>query len=190
MPHRIHIERPILPRAHLLGTAALVSGVLVAGCGGSSPSATGRVSASASSGASAVESGVAFARCIRSHGVPSFPDPKISGHTARLGSAAVLQSPAFQSAAHSCQRLLPKGPPGPEPPSHQAQARMLEVSACMRKHGISGFPDPTTAPPSSSAGYSGIIGNGGYFLAIPSSIDTRSPAFEQAAAACNFGPRR
>jgi hypothetical protein len=67
---------------------------------------------------------------------------------------------------------------------------MLAMSACMRKHGISGFPDPATSPPSNPAGYSGIMGSGGYHLAIPKSIDTRSPAFEQAAAACNFGPGR
>jgi hypothetical protein len=172
-------------RARLLTAAALVSGVLVAGCGGSSTSSTGGASTSASA-ASAIESGVAFARCIRSHGVPNFPDPKVSGQTVRMSSPSIVQSPAFQSAAHSCQRLLPKGPPGPEPPSGQVQARMLTVSACMRKHGISGFPDPTSSPPSNSASTSGIIGNGGYFLAIPKSIDTSSPAFEQAAAACNL----
>jgi len=103
-----------------------------------------------------------------------------------MGSASTLQSPAFQSAAHACQRLLPKGPPGPEASSPQAQARMLGVSACMRKHGISGFPDPSTSPPSSSAGNSAMLGGGGYFLAIPKSIDTRSPAFERAAAACKL----
>jgi hypothetical protein len=177
------------PRARLLTGAALLSGMLVAGCGGGSGSPTGGASASAPA-ASAIESGVAFSRCIRSHGVPDFPDPKVSGHTVRLGSAATLQSPAFQSAAHSCRRLLPKGPPGSGPPSPQAEARMLEVSACVRKHGISGFPDPTTSPPSNSVNYSGIMGNGGYYLAIPKSIDTNSPAFEQAAAACNFGPGR
>ncbi len=75
--------------------------------------------------------------------------------------------------------------PGPEPPSGQAQSRMLEVSECMRKHGIPGFPDPTTSPPS-NPGNSGILGNGGYYLTIPKSIDTNSPAFEQAAATCNL----
>jgi len=68
--------------------------------------------------------------------------------------------------------------------------RMLEVTACMREHGISGFPDPSTSPPSNPAGNSAIVGSGGYFLAIPKSIDTSSPAFEQAAAACDFGPGR
>ena len=189
MPYSTYTKRLTPPRARLLAAAALLSGVLVAGCGGSSPSPTGGASTSAPA-ASAVESGLAFTKCIRSHGVPNFPDPKVSGQTVRMGSRSTIQSPAFQSAAHSCQRLLPKGSPSSGPPSSQAQARMLEVSACMRKHGISGFPDPSTSPPSSSAGNSGIIGNGGYFLAIPNSIDTDSPAFKQAAAACNFGPGR
>ena len=185
MPYSIQTKRPTPPRARLLIAAALVSGVLVAGCGGSSKSPTGGASTLASA-ASAVESGVAFAKCIRSHGVPNFPDPKVSGQTVRMGSASTVQSPAFQSAAHSCQRLLPKGAPSSEPPSGQAQARLLDVSACMRKHGISGFPDPSTSPPSNSAANSGIIGSGGYYLAIPKSIDTSSPAFEQAAATCNL----
>jgi hypothetical protein len=187
MGYGIHTNRLIPPRALLLSAAAILSGVLLAGCGGS-PSPTGGASAPAST-ASAVESGVALARCIRLHGVPNFPDPKVSGQAVRMGSARTIESPAFQSAVHSCQRLLPKGPPGSGPPSGQAQARMLAVSACMRKHGISGFPDPSTSPPSSSAANSGIIGSGGYYLAIPKSIDTGSPAFERAAAACKFGPR-
>ena len=67
---------------------------------------------------------------------------------------------------------------------------MLAVSACIRKHGITDFPDPTTSPPSNPAGYRGIMTFGGSFLAIPQSIDTNSPTFERAAAACDFGPGR
>jgi hypothetical protein len=188
MAPSIHTKRLTPSRTHLLTAAALLSGVLVAGCGGGSTSPAGGASPSASA-ASAVESGVALSMCIRSHGVPNFPDPKVSGHTIRMGSPRTMESPAFQSALRSCQRLLPKGAPGPEASSSQAQARMLEVSACMRKHGISGFPDPTTSPPS-NPGNSAIVDSGGYFLAIPKSIDTNSPAFKQAAAACNFGPGR
>ncbi len=189
IPDAIRKKRPTPQRASRLIAAALLSGVLVAGCGGSSTGPTGGASTSASP-ASAVESGVAFSRCIRSHGAPNFPDPKVSGQTVRMGSQRTIESPAFQSAVHACQRLLPKGPPSSGPPSSQAQARMLAVSACMRKQGISGFPDPSTSPPSSSAGDSGIIGNGWYYLAIPSSIDTSSSVFEHAAAVCNLGPGR
>jgi hypothetical protein len=185
MPYSTYTKRLPPPRARLLTAAALLSGVLVAGCGGSAGSTTGGASTSAFA-ASAVESGLAFTRCIRSHGVPNFPDPKVSGQTVRMGSPSTVQSPAFQAAAQACQRLLPKGPPSSEPPSSQAQGQILEVSACMRKHGISGFPDPSTSPPSNPAGNSGVIGNGGYYLAIPKSIDTNSPAFEQAAATCNL----
>jgi hypothetical protein len=188
-PYSTHSKRLTPPRARLLTTAALLSGVLVAGCGGSSKGQTGGASTSASA-ASAVESGVAFSRCIRSHGVPSFADPKVSGQTVRMGSPRTIESPAFQSALRSCQRLLPKGAPSSEPSSPQAQARILDVSACMRKHGISGFPDPSTSPPSNPAGNGAVLGSGGYYLAIPKSIDTKSPAFERAAAACNFGPGR
>jgi hypothetical protein len=93
----------------------------------------------------------------------------------------------FTSAQQSCRHLLPGGG---QPPTRAGQqqglARMLHISQCMRAHGISGFPDPTLAPPSNRAGYSAIRSNGVAWLAIPNSIGVRSPAFERAASACNF----
>ena len=69
-------------------------------------------------------------------------------------------------------------------------SQALEFSKCMRAHGITDFPDPQTgSPPSNPAGYSAVMGVPGAFLAIPNSINPQSPAFKQAAAACNFGPR-
>jgi hypothetical protein len=148
---------------------------------------------SSTAGKSQASQLLAFAGCMRSHGLPNFPDPSTSGGGGAIqispSSGVNPASPAFKSAQASCHKLLPGGGPGSGPPSAQAKAQMLQVSACMRAHGISGFPDPTTSPPSSPAGYSAIMGRGGVFLAIPSSIDTQSPAFNQAAAACKFGPR-
>jgi hypothetical protein len=60
------------------------------------------------------------------------------------------------------------------------------MSECMRAHGISDFPDPTLSPPSNPAGYGLALGRDGVFIAIPKTIDVRSPAFKQAAAACGF----
>ena len=137
---------------------------------------------------------LAFSKCMRAHGVSNYPDPTTSpggGVELSIGSSSGVntEAPAFQSAQTSCKHLLPGGGPGSGPPSPEAMAHMLQVSECMRAHGISGFPDPTTTPPSNPSDYSGVMGHNGVWLAIPNSIDPQSPAFKQAAAACNFGPK-
>jgi hypothetical protein len=172
---RRHIARAA--RTTPLPTAALVCCALaMGGCSSAGNTGTG-------SQATAVPTGIKFADCMRAHGVPHFPDPGASREL------TIMQTPAFQSAQKSCQHLLGGGPGG-GPPSAQARAQLLGISECMRRHGIAGFPDPRTgSPPSTPAGYSLILGTRGYFLAIPSSIAPSSPAFKQAASACNFGPR-
>ena len=64
---------------------------------------------------------------------------------------------------------------------------MLKVSKCMRQHGISGFPNPTLSIPSNS-NPARAIARAGVILAIPSSINLRSPTFKHAAAVCGFPP--
>lgn len=57
--------------------------------------------------------GVEFARCMRSHGVPNFPDPKLissSGGNQQVYLPGINpQSPAFQTSAKACGGG-PKGP--------------------------------------------------------------------------------
>ena len=145
---------------------------------GTSASATGKYAAS-----------LAYSRCMRSHGVSNFPDPKqVGGGIQVSGSAPGInpQSPLFVSAQQSCRHLLPGGGRPTRAGQQRALARMLHISQCMRAHGIPGFPDPTLSPPSSRAGYSDIRSNGAAWLAIPDSIDVRSPAFKRAAAACKL----
>jgi hypothetical protein len=50
---------------------------------------------------------VRWARCMRSHGVPSFPDPNSQGalDSAKLDNS----SPAFQTATRACKSLQPTG---------------------------------------------------------------------------------
>jgi hypothetical protein len=68
--------------------------------------------ASGSQQAQQTANGLRFARCMRSHGVPSFPDPKVVSHSG--GNETVYlpgvnsRSPAFQAAAKTCGG--PKGP--------------------------------------------------------------------------------
>jgi hypothetical protein len=131
-----------------------------------------------------------YARCMRSHGVPGFPDPTQVGSSIQIGSARGIdaRSPFYVSAQRSCRRLLPGGSLVADPAHRQQElARMLRISRCMRAHRISGFPDPTPSPPASRAGY-GVVRSDGYaWLAIPGSIDVRSAAFERAADECNLG---
>lgn len=57
--------------------------------------------------------GLRFARCMRSHGVPNFPDPKVlsshGGNQVAYLPGVNPQSPAVQSAAKACGGG-PKGP--------------------------------------------------------------------------------
>jgi len=69
---------------------------------------------------------LAFAKCMRAHGVPNFPDPlttvpsspapgavavlDLHGMAFELGSGISPGSPAFQQAATDCGIRLPKGP--------------------------------------------------------------------------------
>lgn len=174
-----------MPGSIAAKTSVLVVALLcvsaLAGCGSS-----GKPSAS---GSNLAAQGIKFADCMRSHGVPNFPDPSGGGggiHI-QIGSGVNPASPAFQQAQSACRKLLPGGGPGAGPPSGKAKAEMLAISECMRAHGVSGFPDPTTSPPAGPQDFSLAIGRGGVFLAVPKTIDVNSPAFKQAAKACQFG---
>ena len=138
MVYSTHSKMPLPQRARVLTAAALLSAVLVAGCGGSSHSpsvatvgdATSSAStvastvttsarsttssrAATSSGPSSASSGsgaLAFARCMRANGVPNFPDPQPGGgELFQIPAGANPAAPAFAAARAKCQNLLPDG---------------------------------------------------------------------------------
>ena len=190
-------------KAATMRSVAIVSGaaglaLLTAGCGGSSGShvvqlgstATTATRGSSSSTTDKLTSALAYSSCMRSHGVPGYPDPKQVGGSIQFpGSQSGVNpdSRTFVTARESCRRLLPNGSEPSNAGKQRALTRMLRISRCMRAHGISGFPDPTLSPPSDRAGYSDIMSNGVAWLAIPGSIDVQSPAFRRAAAGCKLG---
>jgi hypothetical protein len=204
MPHTIHTKRLTSPRARLLSGAALLSGVLaLAGCGGgsSSPSGVAHLSSTKSASQASPEGGgaspesssslqqkeIAFAKCMRSNGVPNFPDPSAGGGFAVRGGFD-SQSPAVNAARAKCQQLLPPGPGSGPPPSRQTLAKFLNIARCMRAHSISDFPDPRTsaAPNPFASGIRELSDIEGVILLFPSSINEQSPVFTRAAAACGF----
>jgi hypothetical protein len=121
--------------------------------------------------------GEKFSVCMRSHGLPNFPDPNGQG-VIQFGSSSGVDpgSPKFQSAQQACRKVLPNG--GQPTPAQIAKAQQaaLKFSECMRSHGVKDFPDPT---------FSG----GGVQLRIGgrqpgSDLDPSSPLFQKAQAAC------
>jgi len=127
---------------------------------------------------------------MRANGVPNFPDPRPGGGfqgAVRLGGSS---SPLFKTAQAKCKELLQSlGGPGSGPaPSAQALAHWVTVAQCMRRHGVSNFPDPrTSAPPPSSLDGGGVISDrDGVILVFPHTIDEQSPLFTRAAATCGF----
>jgi hypothetical protein len=179
-------------------TVLVVATIGLAGCGGSSTphvASLGRTSTSAAAtGGPSSSSGsvsaqlLEYAQCMRSHGVQNFPDPSASGGF-EVVPGLDRSSPAFEAAHAKCRQLLPSGPGSGPPPSAQALAQMVKVSQCMRRSGISDFPDPMTSVPSHPFGNGGtglISDIDGVILVFPSSIDQQSQAFTKAAAECGF----
>jgi hypothetical protein len=183
-----------LRRAASLIAPLLALSVLVAGCGGNSPSGgvaslgthTSTTSTTSSTAAGSPGGGesspgsqaVAYSACMRSHGVANFPDPKISTHGNGVSVAigvtpAITGNPHFKSAQQACNKLLPGGGPG-SGSNHQItpseQAQYLKAAACIRSHGVPNFPDPT-------------FSSGGVHLAHQG-LNESSPAFKAAVHDC------
>ncbi len=108
-------------------TLALLTPVLLAGCGSSSDGSAG----SSASGDRAVR----FAECMRENGVPDFPDPVDGTITMRSSGDPA----AMQAAQQTCRKLAPQG--GGRA-TQRMQEQILAFSQCMRDNGVPDFPDP------------------------------------------------
>ena len=149
--------------------AAVLVAVLAAGCGGGSPGAA----SGASSTTTAPNEALAFARCMRSHGVSGWPDPTSTGvfDKAKVRALGVSRS-LLTSSSDTCSRLHPlDGRPGSQTITLADQADYLRAAACMRSHGFPGFPDPT-------------FQDGSVTAIVPASVDQDTPKFKRAAATC------
>jgi hypothetical protein len=160
----------VVHRTLAAGLAALVAAA-IAGCGSTGHSAGG-------GGYAAV---VAYARCMRAHGVTSFPDPSPQGGF-ELPSTIDPQAPAYRSADHACSHLAP-APIARRTPSERQKLMAVAFSRCVRRRGIAAFPDPTVGVPAPASAH-GIVRGGLYWPLAPGIV--QSPAFKAAAAACGM----
>jgi hypothetical protein len=185
-------EEDMRSRALTIAVAAVAAAVLAAGCGGSSPGSTvanvGSAPAKTSTGPAAsggdrspaafFSQALKFSACMRSHGLPDFPDPQQNGHGISLsihaskGSDLNPNSPQFQAAQRACRAYAPK-PPSGGAPNPQLQRQALAFAQCMRSHGVPNFPDPKVSGNSIQIGGPGKQG-----------FDPNSPQFRAAQQAC------
>jgi hypothetical protein len=150
--------------AAIMATTALA--LLTAACS-SSPSSTGASGSSSTGGSGLTNAGdsssspsaVSYSNCMRSHGVPNYPDP--SGGSLPKGDAQAfgVSSTVFSAARSACQHLLPTAGSFQEqasqcmlagdcPPAVVAQMMAIDLkfAQCMRSHGVPNWPDPTIGP--------------------------------------------
>ena len=130
-------------------TGAVAVGVLVGGCGGANPSPgtsdsvnTGTVSSDLAA-SSTYGQALAYAKCVRAHGVPLWPAPESSGQfdkskltPGQLGVSSVKAA----TAQRACRSLQPTYSATQH--SSQVVTQALRFSRCMRAHGSTNFPDP------------------------------------------------
>lgn len=180
----------------LLGAVVAVATALAA-CGGSSPSTTASAPKTADQG-----NRVKLAECMRTHGVPQFPDLPSSGGFGVSQSAGAgkgsgngpasivvdgrtlnVSGPAFQRAMQACQKYAPQGPPLSSAQLASLKQGALRMARCMRTHGVPNFPDPTVG-----------LGPGGHGIAVQMGVGhdggsragftPASPAFRHAMQHC------
>jgi hypothetical protein len=139
--------------AAIVATAVLA--LLAAACGGTRGSQVAQLgstttqsdSSSSPQAASGQQNGaIAFSQCMRSNGVPKFPDPASGGAIPKVALQQLgVSSSQFQAAQSACRHLLPNGGSGPSPAQvQQVKVQSLEFSRCVRSHGVPNFPDPAS----------------------------------------------
>jgi hypothetical protein len=177
-------------RAAIIAAAACCA-LAMTGCSGgaSSPRVAelgSAVSSPASSGTSSgPASSLAHAECMRTHGVPDFPDPGLIQINVKDHPDLDPSSPAFVTAQKACISLAGGTAGNGVTPAMQLAA--LAYSACMRTHGFPNFPDPVFDSRGEHVAINGIDTDSAQFQNADKTCQTSSGLAAQASAAGN-GP--
>lgn len=134
--------RPARTAIAILAMAAVA--LLLAACSGS-PSSNGS-GGSSNAGGSTHAKELAFSRCMRLHGVRTYPDPTSTGLPKTSAQQLGVSSSKFQAAQRACQHLLPDSNSGgmTQAQKQQALRSYRNFTRCMRSHGVGNWPEPTS----------------------------------------------
>jgi hypothetical protein len=166
------------PRRQAGILAAAGAALLVAACGG--PSA----GADTFQGGTYAQS-LAYAKCMRSHGVREFPAPDGEGNFNNSQIQSITQQdPHERDAFDACRSLLPNEGTGLSVTQLQAMQQQnlrnaVKAAHCMRAHGIVNFPDPDGSTQNSGINWQPVISAG---------LNLGTPAYEAAFKACSGAP--
>ena len=142
--------------AAIIATAGLA--LLEAACSGS-PSSTGSGGSPNAGGSASSSSAVGYSACMRSNGVPNYPDPDSNGTLPKPDPQQFgVSNSQFQVAQRACQHLLPTTGGSltasslqqcylaevcPQTLVERAMTAGREFARCMRSHRVPNWPDPT-----------------------------------------------
>jgi hypothetical protein len=159
----------------LVGVAGLT--LAVSACGGSSGAKVAQVGTTNGANRPRPHDPQAFSACMRSHGVPTFPDPDSSG-TIHVPESIDDRVPTVRAAYRACHSLAPSESSITGQGGTMSQAQLLAFAKCIRSHGVPKFPDPQAV--------NGHI----RFPDVANRIDPNSPVVTAAVAACRskLGP--
>ena len=172
--------RPRRRRAGALAAAVAGATLLAAACGGSSTETN-----TFAPGATYAQA-LAFAKCMRSNGVPQFPAPDAQGKFINTQVEALQNNNSqADNALHQCRSVLPNAGTGLtveqiQQIQQQNLRNAVKAAHCMRAHGITSFPDPAGTTQASGDNWQAVISAiqaGGLSLSTPS--------YEAAFMACN-----
>jgi len=153
----------------------IAAATLIAACGSNTSTPASESSAAGRhTYAQTMQHDVRFAGCMRSHGVPSFPDLTSPYEFKDWLISNAARSPANQPAETDCQHLLPGGS-GPYQSETRSQAQITAILAfvrCLRSKGFPSFPDPTSQGRLSAE------------MIAAAGIDLHQPALLRAGLAC------
>jgi len=139
---------PTMARA----VAAVLALATLAACSSSSSSAgsgspnAGGPAASLSANSRKV---LAFSRCVRTHGVPDYPDPDSQGQVAKETAQQLgVGSSRLQAALSACEHLLPATGDIDDNPAalNRWWNQMQRFAQCMHARGVANWPGPTPYP--------------------------------------------
>ena len=150
--------RPRTARTVAAGIAIVGVVVLTAACSGSTPSSNGSGGSPGAGGSAGAPSAVAYSACMRTHGVPNYPDPDGTGQLPKSDARHLgVSSSQLRAAEQACHYLLPTSGGAINADSVQQcmeasdcpQAMVQQVldqersfAGCMRSHGVPNWPDP------------------------------------------------